>query len=275
MLIIPAIDILEKRLVRLTQGDYTRVTEYNLSPLEALKDYARAGAKRVHLIFLDAAREGFHKKEEIPLLKEILTEKKRLGIEIELGGGIRTLEDVHQLIDLGADYVILGTTAILEAIKINEERERFAPTENLFNFLQNFTLSFESTLQGIIRNKITDKVIIALDSKRGAVAISGWEATVPQPPESLLALFWELRFRRVIYTSVEQDGTLSGTDQKEIYRLASSIPDIKFIAAGGIGGYEDIAHLKQFNLSNLEGVILGKALYEKRIDLKEAILRFQ
>ena len=275
MLIIPAIDILDKKLVRLTRGDYTRVTDYGLSPLDALRSYAAAGAKRVHLIFLSAARDGFRRGEEDLLLVELLEEKEKLGIELQVGGGIRNLEEIQRLFKWRVDYVILGTAAILSVTRIGEERLRMAYQKGLKNFVLEVDLTSENLIQEIIRKQLSEKIIIGLDCKKGAVAISGWEVTVPPEPESLLTTFSELGLRQVIYTATEQDGTLSGPDTSGLKRLAQTAPEISLIASGGIGSCDDIAALNNLNLPNLEGVIVGKALYEKRIDLKEAISRFQ
>ena len=275
MLIIPAIDILEKRLVRLTQGDYQQVTDYGLSPQETLRKYAEAGAQRIHLVFLGAAREGLRPLEEDPILLDLLKEKKRCGVQVEVGGGIRTIDEIQRLLGWGVDYVILGTAAILDAIKINEQRLKINYPKSLGDFIAEVDLPYSSLIQEVVRAGFMEKVIIGLDCKKGAVAISGWELTLPPRPEEMAENFQELGFRQMVFTSVEQDGTLLGPDVAGMKQLAQAVPKISLIAAGGIGGEEDIARLIQLNMPNLEGIIVGKALYEGKVDLQKAIRQYQ
>ena len=275
MLIIPAIDILEKRLVRLTQGDYQQVTDYGLSPQETLRKYAEAGARRIHLVFLGAAREGLRPLEEDPILLDLLKEKKRFGVQVEVGGGIRTIDEIQRLLGWGVDYVILGTAAILDAIKINEQRLKINYPKSLGDFIAEVDLPYSSLIQDVVRAGLMEKVIISLDCKKGAVAINGWELTLPPRPETMAENFQELGFRQMVFTSVEQDGTLLGPDVAGMKQLAQAVPEISLIAAGGIGGEEDIARLIQLNMPNLKGIIVGKALYEGKVDLQKAIRRYQ
>ena len=275
MMIIPAIDILEKRLVRLTQGDYQQVTDYGLSPQETLRKYAEAGARRIHLVFLGAAREGLRPLEEDPILLDLLKEKKRFGVQVEVGGGIRTIDEIQRLLGWGVDYVILGTAAILDAIKINEQRLKINYLKSLGDFITEVDLPYSSLIQDVVRAGLMEKVIIGLDCKKGAVAISGWELTLPPRPETMAENFQDLGFRLMVFTSVEQDGTLLGPDLEGTKRLAQAVPEISLIAAGGIGSEEDIARLIQLNMPNLKGIIVGKALYEGRVDLQKVIRQYQ
>lgn len=275
MLIIPAIDILEKRLVRLTQGDYQKVTDYGLSPQETLRKYAEAGAQRIHLVFLGAAREGLRPLEEDPILLDLLEEKKKFGIQVEVGGGIRTTAEIQRLLGWGVDYVILGTAAILDAIKVNEQRLKINYPKSLGDFIAEIDLPSPSIIQDVMRAGLIEKVIIGLDCKKGAVAISGWELTLPPRPEVMAGNFQELGFRQIVFTSVEQDGTLSGSDVEGTKRLAQAVPDVSLIVSGGIGSENDIARLIQLNIPNLKGIIVGKALYEGRINLQKVIRQYQ
>ncbi len=275
MLIIPAIDILEKRLVRLTQGDYQQVTDYGFLPQETFRKYAEAGARRIHLVFLGAAREGLRSLEEDSILLDLLEEKKRFGVQVEVGGGIRTIDEIQRLLGWGVDYVILGTAAMLDAIKINEQRLKINYPKLLSDFIAEVDLPYSSLIQEVVRAGLIEKVIIGLDCKKGAVAISGWELTLPPRPEEMAENFQELGFRQMVFTSVEQDGTLLGPDVAGTKQLAQAIPEISLIAAGGIGGEEDITQLIQLNMPNLKGIIVGKALYEEKVDLQKAIRQFQ
>ncbi|MFH0795448.1 MAG: 1-(5-phosphoribosyl)-5-[(5-phosphoribosylamino)methylideneamino] imidazole-4-carboxamide isomerase [Candidatus Omnitrophota bacterium] len=275
MLIIPAIDIIGNRLVRLTRGNYGEVTDYNLEPLRILREYASAGAKRIHLVFLSAAREGTRGSEETTLLNRILDEKRSLNIEIELGGGIRTMNEIKKVLQRGTDYVILGTSAILDALKILEEHTAMGYTKSLASFLNEVSLPFPSILQEIVRERISEKTIISIDCKEEAVAVSGWEVTLPPQPIVLFQAFQAMGFRQIIYTSTDRDGTLSGPDVDRIKMFADSVPEVSFLMAGGIGGMKDIRTLNRLGIPNLKGVIIGKALYEGKIDLRETISQFQ
>ncbi|MCX5641762.1 MAG: HisA/HisF-related TIM barrel protein [Candidatus Omnitrophica bacterium] len=275
MLIIPAIDILEKRLVRLTQGNYQQVTDYGLSPRETLRKYAEAGAQRIHIVFLGAAREGLRPLAEDPILLDLLEAKKECGVQVEVGGGIRTIDEIQRLLGWGVDYVILGTAAMLDAIKINEQRLKINYPKSPGDFIVEVDLPYSSLIQDIARAGLMEKVIIGLDYKKGAVAISGWELTVPPSPEEMARNFQELGFRQMVLTSIEQDGTLLGPDVAGTRQLARAVPEISLIAAGGIGGAEDIARLVQLNAPNLKGIIVGKAFYEGKIDLPKVISQYQ
>jgi len=275
MLIIPAIDILEKRLVRLTQGDYQQVTDYGFSPQDTLRKYAEAGARRIHLVFLGAAREGLRPLEEDPILLDLLKEKKRCGVQVEVGGGIRTIDEIQRLLGWGVDYVILGTAAMLDAIKINEQRLKINYPKSPGDFIAESDLPYSSLIQEVARAGLMEKVIIGLDCKKGAVAINGWELTLPSRPEQMAENFQELGFRQMVFTSVEQDGTLLGSDVAGTKQLAQAAPKISLIAAGGIGGEKDITRLIQLNIPNLKGIIVGKALYEGKVDLPKMIRQYQ
>ena len=275
MLIIPAIDILEKRLVRLTQGDYQQVTDYGLSPQETLRKYAEAGAQRIHLVFLGAAREGLRPLEEDPILLDLLNEKKRCGVQVEVGGGIRTIDEIQRLLGWGVDYVILGTAVMLDAIKINEQHLKINYPHSPGDFIAEVDLPYPSLIQDVVRAGLMEKIIIGLDCKKGAVAISGWELTLPPRPEEMAENFQELGFRQLVFTSVEQDGTMLGSDVAGTQRIAQAAPEISLIAAGGIGSEEDIARLIQANIPNLKGIIVGKALYEGKVDLPKVIRKYQ
>ena len=275
MLIIPAIDILEKRMVRLTQGNYGQVTDYALSPPETLRKYAEAGAQRIHLVFLGAAREGLRPLEEDPILLDLLNEKKRCGVQVEVGGGIRTIDEIQRLLGWGVDYVILGTAVMLDAIKINEQHLKINYPHSPGDFIAEVDLPYPSLIQDVVRAGLMEKIIIGLDCKKGAVAISGWELTLPPRPEEMAENFQELGFRQLVFTSVEQDGTMLGSDVAGTQRIAQAAPEISLIAAGGIGSEEDIARLIQANIPNLKGIIVGKALYEGKVDLPKVIRKYQ
>lgn len=267
MLIIPAVDILENRVVRLTRGDYGEVSDYPLRPVEVFRAWAAAGARRVHLVFLGAARDGLRSRSEDPVLLDILAEKKRLGITLQVGGGVRTSEEAVRLFQWGVDYIIMGTAAVLDIIRLGEEKKRVGYRGALLDFVREVNMPFSSIIQELVRLDLSGRVIVGLDEKSGSVAVSGWEVTLPPAPEALAVDFAEIGFRHCVYTATGRDGTLSGPDTEAIARVARAAPGMSFIAAGGIGTAADVGRLAGLALPNLEGVIVGKALYEGRIDL--------
>lgn len=274
MLVIPAVDILENRVVRLTRGDYAAVSDYPLRPVEVVRAWAAAGARRLHLVFLSAARDGYRRREEDPLLLAVLEEKKRLALELQVGGGVRTSEEAVRLFQWGVDHVILGTAAVFDIIRIGREREKIGYSGSLADFVREVNLPFISIIQELTRLGLAGKVIIGLDVKSGSVAVSGWEITLPPEPSGLAADFAEIGFRRFVYTCADRDGTLAGPDEEGIRKVAAAVPGASLIAAGGVSSTGDIERLAALGVPNLEGVIVGKALYEGKIDLAEALARF-
>jgi len=164
---------------------------------------------------------------------------------------------------------------MLDAIKINEQLRKIDYPKRLGNFITEVDLPYPSLIQEIVRAGLIEKVIIGLDCKKGAVAVSGWELTLPPRPETMAENFQELGFRQIIFTSVERDGTLLGPDAAGAKQLAQVAPEISLIVAGGIGGEEDIARLVRLNIPNLKGIVVGKALYEGKVDLQKVIRQYQ
>ncbi|OPZ92431.1 MAG: 1-(5-phosphoribosyl)-5-((5-phosphoribosylamino)methylideneamino) imidazole-4-carboxamide isomerase [candidate division TA06 bacterium ADurb.Bin417] len=274
MLIIPAIDILDGRLVRLSQGDYDRVSDYRLDPVRIFEDYLAAGVRRLHLVFLSAARDGSQSPDEEALLGRLLAVRPA-GVELEVGGGIRRWETAERLLSLGVDYLILGTAAVLDIIRLEEERQKAAYEGGLAGFVRQLDFKVTSILQDILERRSAGRFIISLDVRSGAAAVSGWEMTLPPAVDRLAGWFSQLGFTRLIHTAVERDGTLAGPDLEALKSLSGSVPGVSLIAAGGIGSESDIAALAALKLPNLGGVIVGKALYEGRVDLGRLIRTYQ
>lgn len=238
--IIPAIDILDGKCVRLTQGKFELVEEQNTSPLDFLKKWIDLGANRVHIIDLDGAKEG--KLVNFDLITHLTKLAVSNNVTIQVGGGIRAKDSVRKYLDVGVRYVILGT-------KIFKDFEFFKGIKQLYG----------------------DKVIVGLDLKEGKVALSGWMEEVNiNLPELAKHLTSE---DQVIYTNVSRDGTLSSPDFSAISKIAGLLSS-KLIISGGISCTEDIIsilNLKKEKHLNIVGVILGKSLYKGRIDLSHAI----
>lgn len=236
MLILPAIDLRGGRCVRLLQGDYSKETVYSDAPASQAAKWSAAGAGMLHLVDLDGAKAGRIVNGEV--IREICS---NVQIPCELGGGIRTTEDAKKAFDLGVARVILGT-AICEEPRITEK----------------FTNLFGS-----------DKIVAGIDAKDGMVALRGWIETSEVPALSLAKNLYLLGISRIIYTDIATDGTLRGPNFDAVRTLCELLPDCSVIASGGISSADDIRRFAEFKLPNLEGVIVGKALYDGRVTLEQ------
>jgi len=231
--IIPAIDLLNGKCVRLKQGRYEAETVYSTSPLETAKKWAEFKPPRLHVVDLDGARTGLPKNIEI--IKAIA---QAINIPIEVGGGIRNFDLIKQLLDAGIDRVILGTTAV-----------------NNPNTLEKFCHEFG------------DKIAVAIDSKEGRAATNGWAKLSHKTPLALAKEALKFGVRRFVYTDVSRDGMLAGPNFEGIRDFISEV-QVPVIASGGVASKEDIDKLKE---TGAEGCIVGKALYEGKINLAEIL----
>lgn len=237
MLIIPAVDIKEGKVVRLVKGRY-RKKVYSDNPLKTVRFWKGQGARLIHLVDLDAAMEK--KTNNLRQIKRIIKAAKKEDILIEVGGGLRNKSVMGDLLDSGAYRVIIGTKAIDE------------------NFLSDFSSSLK------------DKVIISIDEKSGSVFTAGWRVKSKKiSPVNLARKLKRMGFKQVIYTDINRDGTLAGPNLRGIKRMLKV--GIGLIASGGISSVGDISRLKSLEKNGLAGVIIGKALYEKKFSFKEAL----
>lgn len=231
--IIPAIDIINGQVVRLTQGDYNQVQTYNQDPIELAKSYEKAGARRIHLVDLDGAKSGLPTNHK--LFKKI---KETVSCEIEIGGGIRDLDTAKSLIDAGIDYLILGSVLV-----------------------KNKSIS-ESIIAAF-----PNRIIAGIDEKNKHIAVSGWEEKSEMATDTFLAQLESYPLESIIFTEISRDGTLSGPDiarLKQITELSSK----PIIASGGISCEADIDELAALNKPNLFGCITGKAILNGHIPLE-------
>jgi phosphoribosylformimino-5-aminoimidazole carboxamide ribotide isomerase len=235
MMVIPAIDLMQGKVVRLTRGDPKTVKYYEhwgTSVQVALK-WKSEGAKRLHVIDLDAA---FSKGNNTTIVADIA---KASGLPIQVGGGIRTVEAVEKLLNLGVAHIVLGALAFSNPEAIPQIQKKFS----------------------------AESIIVALDNKNGRVMVEGWKAQTAFTMLEALEKFAKLGARSFLITSIAQDGMLQGPDL-ETLREAAEYPNVEIIAAGGIGSLNDLVALKNVGV---EGAVVGKALYESRFTLKEAI----
>jgi len=233
LLIIPAIDLLGGRCVRLLQGDFDHVLTYDDDALQRVQTYISAGAKRVHVIDLDAARDASH--DNHVRVQEIV---QYTGVEIQVGGGIRTEEHVEAWFDRGVTYVIIGTLAAEDP----DEVMRLAA-------------------------KWPGRIFIAMDVRGGDVATHGWEQSGPISVQDMVATFKDTPIAGYIHTNIERDGTMSGPDADALRRVVemSSHP---LIASGGISSLEDV---RAAEAAGAQGAIIGRALFEGEVKLRELI----
>ena len=235
MIIIPAVDILGSKCVRLTMGDYEVKKEYELSPAEAALNWQRLGAKRLHLVDLDGAKSG--NPDNFNIIKDII---KSVKIPVEVGGGVRDDETIENYFNIGASYIILGSVLF----------------KNI-NSVEASLLNYKG------------RIIAGIDLYDEKIAISGWREYVETPfGEAVENLRDRYGIRTFIFTDIKKDGMLAGVNLELMSRLAKL--GVNVIASGGVSGQGDIVKLKELNLPSLEGVIVGKALYDGRLDLEKA-----
>lgn len=235
MLIIPAIDIQDGVVVRLYQGATDRKV-YSRDPVKTAKHWLRQGAELIHVIDLDGAFSGCPKN--IDIVKRIVKEAKA---GIEFGGGIRSIAGIKELLSFGVRRVILGTKAIEEPLFLKQAREKFK-----------------------------DKVIVSIDARDGKILTKGWKKGGNKDAFAFACALKKIGFSEVIYTDISKDGTLKGPNILEIKRILREAK-IKVIASGGISSLDDIYKLKLIEKQGVSAVIVGKALYEGRFTLTEAI----
>ncbi len=238
MEVIPAIDILGGRCVRLSQGDYSRQTVYDDDPAAAARRFHAAGARRLHVVDLDGAREGR------PVNREAVAAVLRaVPVPVQVGGGVRTLADVAAYLELGADRCVLGTAAVEDEPFVREAIARFPAS-----------------------------IAVAVDARGGRVATRGWLQEAELSPLELADRLLDLGARTIIYTDVLRDGTLSRPNLEAAARLSRHVkdraPDAMVICAGGISSLEDLLALARLGV---DGAIVGRALYTGDLDLSQAL----
>lgn len=234
--VIPAIDILNGNVVRLYQGSYDAVTEYGNDPVRQAEIFAEAGAARIHIVDLNGAREGTTVNALV-----IETIRKRVKSVLEVGGGVRTMQDIKRYADIGMDHVILGTKAIVD-----------------IDFLENAVRTHGS------------RIICGLDVKDGKPAVGGWYDTVENSVEVLLKEYERIGVKTVIHTDIKTDGAFTGVNAEAV-RTFLSKTSMNVIMSGGVASIADIRTLLGISAPNLIGVITGKAIYDGRLSLPEAL----
>lgn len=236
MLIIPAIDIIKGRVVRLHQGDFNKEKFYSNDPCEIALRWQKEGARFLHIVDLDGARCGEIKNRDV--VSRIM---KSVNVPCEVGGGLRSDRDIEYFLQQGARRVVLGTKA-LEGIVY---------------------------LQKLV-SKFNEKIVVSIDFAGEKVVKKGWQEKTDLTPETVVGKMQEIGVRTIVATDTAVDGTLMGPNIERLKKILGSA-DISVITSGGVSSLEDIKKLKEIGSENLEGVIIGRALYEGKIDLEEAI----
>ena len=234
MIIFPAIDIKDSKCVRLIKGDFDQMTYYTNSPFDQAKIYFQNGFRNIHIVDLDGALQG--KSFNSNIVKQIL---KNLNLKIQIGGGIRTIDDVNNWIKSGVDKVIMGTAAVENTDLLKTACEKFK-----------------------------NKIAVSLDVKDGFISLAGWKKNTNILPIDFVKKIENFGVSRIIYTDINKDGTKKGPNIKDIVELSSKVK-IPFVISGGISSIEDIKKIESLNNSNIEGVIVGKSIYDGDIKINE------
>jgi phosphoribosylformimino-5-aminoimidazole carboxamide ribotide isomerase len=234
MKIFPAIDIKDKKCVRLVKGDFDKKTEYEISPVEQAGKYKDYGFKNLHIVDLDGALSG--ETVNLDIVKEIVT---KFDLKIEIGGGVRNFESIQKYTDAGVEKVILGSAAIKNKNFLKEACEKFP-----------------------------NKIALGLDAKEGYLSVSGWKENSNQLTLDYLKEVNDYGATRLIYTDINRDGMKQSPNFEETVKVAdtSSCP---VIISGGVSSIDDIKKAKELNNDNIEGIIVGKAIYDGDINLEE------
>lgn len=233
MLIFPAIDLYEGKAVRLLKGDYANMTVYSDRPLEIARDFEAAGAKYIHMVDLEGARDG-----STPNLSAVAEVARETDLFVEIGGGIRSMETVERYFSVGVDRVILGTAAVTDEAFLREAITRYG-----------------------------EKIAVGVDIKDGAVAIRGWTESSGLDAFAFCEHMQTLGVQTLICTDISKDGAMMGTN-RELYRALSERFSLQIVASGGVSSLEDV---KALSALDLYGAIIGKAYYTGAIDLRQAI----
>ena len=237
MLIIPAIDLKDGRCVRLTMGRKSEVKIYDADPVDVAKSFEDAGARMLHLVDLDGAFDGGVSRNRRVARKII----RSVNMPVQFGGGMRAVTDIQQMIEFGASQVVIGTLAA-------ESPETLEMFVQLFGF----------------------RICVGIDARKGKVVTRGWEKEESLSATELAQRVADAGVDRIVYTDVSRDGTLTGVNVEQTCAIATA-SGLRVTASGGVSSLEDIRRLKEVNNCGVDSVIIGKALYEGRFTLQEAL----
>ena len=232
MIVYPAIDLKDKKCVRLYKGDFAKQEVFNNSPLDQAKKFEEFGFVNLHIVDLDRTLDS--NKSNLSSVKEIAENTK---LRIQVGGGMRTLEDIEEVLNLGVENIVMGTAAVTNPKLLKE-----------------------------VCSKFPNKISVGIDVRRGFLALKGWTDQTELSVESFMETIKNLKIKSIVFTDIDKDGTKEGVNLEETLKLAelSSIP---VIASGGVANINDVIQIKVSK--KIKGVIIGKAIYDGSIDLEE------
>ena len=236
MKIFPAIDIKDKKCVRLVKGDFDNKTEYEISPVDQASKYQDHGFKNLHIIDLDGALTG--ETVNLDMIKDIIS---KFDLKVEVGGGIRNFESIKNYTDIGVEKVILGSAAIKDKNFLKEACEKFS-----------------------------NKIALGLDAKDGYLSVSGWKENSNQLTLDYLKEVKDYGASRLIYTDINRDGMKQSPNFEETVKVADN-SNCPVIISGGVSSIDDIKKAKELNKNNIEGIVVGKAIYDGDIKLEELV----
>lgn len=234
MILLPAIDILEGHAVRLTRGSFDERTAYDADPLEAALRWEAAGARALHVVDLDGARDGAPANLEV-----VARIAAGVSVPVQVGGGVRSVESVEALLEAGARRIVVGTAAVSDVDLLDDAIARLG-----------------------------ERLVVSVDVRNRRLATRGWTDELDIPVETVIQRLGSRGVRRFVYSSIDRDGTLGGPDL-EAARRAAEVVRGTFYYSGGISALEDLRALAGLRQVNLTGVIVGKALYEQRFSVQE------
>ena len=234
MKIFPAIDIKDKKCVRLIKGDFENKTEYETSPIDQAKKYQDHGFKDLHIVDLDGALTG--RTVNLDIIQEVVS---KYDLKIEIGGGVRTLDSIKKYVDMGVDKVILGSAAIKNKEFLKEACEKFK-----------------------------GQIALGLDAKDGNLSVSGWKENLNVKTADFLKEVNNYGVSRIIYTDINRDGMKTSPNFDETIRVAE-LSNCPVVISGGVSSISDIKKAKDLNNKKIEGIIIGKAIYDGDIKLNE------
>lgn len=237
MILLPAIDILAGKTVRLAKGSFDEQTVYDEDPLEAALRWVREGARALHVVDLDGARAG--KPVNLEAVERIA---RQAGVPVQAGGGLRSAQAVEEFVRAGVQRVVIGTAAYRDLDLLDETVARLG-----------------------------DRVVVSVDGRAGRLAASGWLEQTELPVQAAIERLAARGVRRFVYSSIDRDGMLAGPDFEGIRIVAGSVRG-SFLYSGGVSSLEDLRALRELRQVNLRGVIVGTALYERRFGVSEAQL---
>jgi phosphoribosylformimino-5-aminoimidazole carboxamide ribotide isomerase len=236
VILYPAIDIRGGQAVRLLQGDYERETAYDADPVDAAKRWAGEGAERLHVVDLDGARAGM--PQNLDAVRRVAA---AVECPIQVGGGLRDADSVVAVLEAGAERVVIGTAALRDPAFLAEALERHG-----------------------------ERVVVSVDARNGKVALAGWTEAGEEGVVEAVAELTSMGVARFLCTAIEVDGTMEGPALNELNRIAAAT-DAQVIASGGVGDLADLRALARDAAANVDGAIVGRALYERRFTVAEGI----